>query len=88
MEHAVTTATQEQHDLFANMLSLLLPEVVRHTNRSENITPLILEGARRGSYANWGDPGRSLPYYFEAPYYCGHLKPLVLEIWRACYLAK
>ena len=78
---------QERHDLFASGLALILPENVPHQNapNRQNLTPGILHSARAGYYATCGSGG-GWPYYFTADIYCGHLLPVVKELWRACYL--
>jgi hypothetical protein len=79
--------TQEQHDAFANGLALILPPTPHRLGYgTDNITPGVLDLARRGAYAKLGD-GRE-PYAFQAPEYWLHLRPAILELWRACYLAK
>ena len=79
---------QERHDMFATSLALILPDEVRHQNRpGVNLTLEILHGARSGAYAKcgWGTDS-TWPYYFCADIYCGHLLPVVKDIWRACYI--
>lgn len=80
--------TQEQHDAFANGLALILPDPTPHamSHGKDNITPGVLAKARAGAYAELGD-GRE-PYAFYSPDYWAHLRPAILELWRACYLAK
>ena len=79
--------TQEQHEAFANGLALILPNPTKHAMTIHgNITPAVLANARAGAYADLGD-GRE-PYAFYAHEYWLHLRPAILELWRACYLAK
>jgi len=75
------------HEQFATLLALVLPDPTPHRmDISENITPGVLDLARRGAYAKLGDGVE--PYVFQAPEYWLHLRPAILELWRACYLAK
>ena len=76
---------QERHDMFAGGLALILPDPVPHRIDGRNLTPEILDGTRKGHYCDMVSKGR-YPYYFTAPHYCGHLLPVVEELWRACYL--
>jgi hypothetical protein len=77
---------QERHDMFATSLALILPaEVLQEYRPGVNLTHEVLHGARRGAYARCGWSG-SWPYYFTADIYCGHLLPVVKDIWRACYV--
>lgn len=78
--------TQEQHDAFANGLALILPPTPHKMGYGIDITPGVLANARAGAYADLGD-GRE-PYAFYAHDYWLHLRPAILELWRAIYLAK
>lgn len=77
------------HDQFATLLALVLPDPVisgpATLNPGKNLTPEILLAARKGLFA---DCVNRWPYYFTGPEYCGHLLPVVEELWRKCYLAK
>lgn len=76
------------HEQFATLLALILPDPTPHVqNPSINITPGVLANARAGAYAGFGH-GVGEPYAFYSPDYWAHLRPVILELWRACYLAK
>ncbi len=79
---------EERHALFAASLALILPDPVicgpGTTTPGENLTPEILHAARRGHYHDCGQK-HSWPYYFTGQEYCGHLHPIVIELWRAAY---
>lgn len=78
----------ERDELFAASLALILPAEVPHEyTPHKNLTPEILDSARKGHYCDMVSKGR-YPYYFTANHYCGHLLPVVEELWRACYLAE
>ena len=78
--------TQEQHDTFAAGLMLILPNPTWHKQQSTiNIVDSIVKKAREGHYAQL--PGNE-QYAFYSPVYFAHLRPVILELWRAAYLAK
>lgn len=79
------------HDQFATLLALVLPDPVLSRpgtfNPGENLTQKVVAGARTGYLYRCGRDN-NWPYYFTAPEYCGHLLPVVQELWRKCYLAE
>lgn len=75
------------HEQFAIGLALILPDPTPHRmSPGINITPEVLANALDGAYARLGDGNE--PYVFYSPDYWLHLRPAILELWRACYLAK
>lgn len=75
------------HEQFATLLALVLPDPMPHAlHPNTNITPGVLANARAGAYARLGEGNE--PYAFQSSDYWLHLRPVILELWRACYLAK